>query len=158
MVENSLITTSIRNWNEQNMRLRTLVEKLTAEQLQNEIAPGRNTGVYLVGHFVAINYNIVTLFGLGQNPKPELDDIFLFKPDKAVQHGYTAEVLKAMLYESIETLQEKFSALTEADLLDRHTQVSAEDFLTQPHRNKINVLISRTLHLAYHLGQLALLK
>ena len=33
-----------------------------------------------------------------------------------------------------------------------------EDFIKEPHRNKLNVLLTRTTHLAYHAGQLALLK
>lgn len=158
MIENSLISSSIRNWNEQNIRFRSLVEKLNEEQLENEIAPGKNTGKYLLGHLAAINHNIIVLFGLGKNPQPELDDIFIYKPDKTVAHNYTINRLKEILFESIQTFDEKIKGLTEADWLDRHTNISAEDFKTQPDRNKINVLISRTYHLAYHFGQLALLK
>jgi len=35
---------------------------------------------------------------------------------------------------------------------------SAEDFAKEPHRNKLNIIISRTSHLQYHTGQIALLK
>ena len=34
--------------------------------------------------------------------------------------------------------------------------VSDEDFAREPHRNKLNVLISQTNHLSYHPGQLSL--
>jgi len=40
----------------------------------------------------------------------------------------------------------------------RHTSVSEEDFIKEPHRNKLNVLITRATHQSYHLGQLIYLK
>jgi hypothetical protein len=40
----------------------------------------------------------------------------------------------------------------------KHNAVSAEDFAKEPHRNKLNVLITRTIHQGYHLGQMNYLK
>lgn len=157
-MENNLIKTSLRNWNEQNKRLLSLVESFTDEQFEKEIAPGKNTGKYLLGHLAAINYNLFPLFGLGDNPQPELNTIFVINPEKAVAHQYSVVNLKAILVASITGLDEKCNLLTEADWFDRHTNVTEEEFITQPHRNKINVFINRTLHLSYHLGQLSLLK
>lgn len=51
-----------------------------------------------------------------------------------------------------------FQPTTIEKWFDRHTAVSAEDFVKEPHRNKLNVVISRTNHLANHIGQLLLLK
>jgi hypothetical protein len=158
MSQNLLITTSIRNWDEQNKRLLSLVNTLNEDQLQNQISPGRNSGMYLLGHLAAINNNMMALFELGENPLPELDDIFIKAPDKKVEHSYTVNALKEIVLQSIQNLNENIARISEADWLDRHSNVSPEEFIHQPHRNKINVLISRTLHLAYHLGQLSLLK
>ena len=55
-------------------------------------------------------------------------------------------------------LREKFDQLTTDQWLEKHTAVSAEDFAKEPHRNKLNIIISRTSHLQYHTGQIALLK
>jgi len=44
-----------------------------------------------------------------------------------------------------------------ADWMGRHMSVSEEDFAKEPQRNKFNVLIGRTNHQSYHLGQLNLL-
>jgi len=55
-------------------------------------------------------------------------------------------------------LQECFVQLSLEDWLDRHTKVSAEDFATQPKRNKMGVLLGRTSHISYHAGQLVFLK
>ncbi len=158
MKQNLLTSTSIRNWDEQNKRLSSLVNTLNEDQLENQIAPGRNSGMYLLGHLAAINYNLIALFGLGKNPHPDLDTIFLVNADKAITHNYTTDELKKLLFNSIHLFEEKSKALTEADWFDRHMNVTAEEFQLQPHRNKINVLINRTLHLAYHLGQLSLLR
>jgi len=35
----------------------------------------------------------------------------------------------------------------------KHSAVSAEDFAKEPHRNKLNILVNRTNHHSYHLGQ-----
>ena len=51
-----------------------------------------------------------------------------------------------------------FSTMQPADWLERHSAVSAEDFAKEPHRNKLNVIISRTVHQSYHLGQMNYLK
>ena len=36
--------------------------------------------------------------------------------------------------------------------------VSEEDFEREPHRNRFGVLLGRTAHLAYHMGQAALVR
>jgi ribosomal protein L16 Arg81 hydroxylase len=57
-----------------------------------------------------------------------------------------------------ERLKKKFNSTSDEEWLSRHTAVSAEDFEKEPHRNKLNVVISRTNHMANHIGQLLLLK
>ena len=48
-------------------------------------------------------------------------------------------------------------ALPAAEWFTRHANISEADFPKEPHRNRLNVLLSRTSHLAYHRGQLVLL-
>jgi hypothetical protein len=52
-----------------------------------------------------------------------------------------------------EKLREGFAKFSAADWLQKHTAVSAEDFAKEPHRNRFAILLSRTNHLSYHLGQ-----
>jgi len=56
------------------------------------------------------------------------------------------------------TLSNAFKNLTEDQWFEKHTKVSDEDFAAAPHRNKLNVLMSRTSHLSYHQGQLIWMK
>jgi hypothetical protein len=53
-------------------------------------------------------------------------------------------------------LFERFASLSAADWLKKHGAVSEEDFLKEPLRNRLAILLSRTNHLTYHLGQTAL--
>jgi hypothetical protein len=55
-------------------------------------------------------------------------------------------------------LGERLASLSEEQWFQRHNSVSEEDFQKEPHRNKLNVLLGRSTHIAYHLGQLVLLK
>jgi hypothetical protein len=50
------------------------------------------------------------------------------------------------------------AGLKPEEWFEKHTAVSAEDFINEPHRNKLNIIITRTSHLNYHTGQLVLLK
>jgi hypothetical protein len=42
------------------------------------------------------------------------------------------------------------------DWLKKHTAVSDEDFVKDPTRNRLAILMNRTNHASYHLGQAAL--
>ena len=145
-------------WQTQNARVNELVESLSDEQLLQDTAPGRNTGIYLLGHLAAVNDNLFQLLGLGERLHPELDDIFLDSPDESGKTMPQVDELKKYWNEINTKLTEYFNAMQPAEWFTRHTAVSAEDFAKEPHRNKLNVLITRATHQSYHLGQLAYLK
>ena len=79
-------------------------------------------------------------------------------PDKSGLERPSVKELKDYWNEVNRALENHFNKFTVDEWLQKHTAVSEEDFLKEPHRNRLNVLISRTNHLAYHLGQLAFLK
>src|SRR6267378_3366933 len=81
-------------WQTQNKRVDDLISKLTDEQLAQETAPGRNTGVYLLGHLAAVNDGLFKLLGVSERLHPELDEIFLSTPDKSGQQMPTIDELK----------------------------------------------------------------
>lgn len=70
----------------------------------------------------------------------------------------TVSELKEKLQAVNAKLATVFDTTDVDEWLDRHTAVSAEDFAKEPHRNKLNVLMNRTAHMANHLGQMLLLK
>jgi len=48
------------------------------------------------------------------------------------------------------------SIMTPADRAQKHSVVSEEDFAANPLRNRFAILLSRTSHVSYHLGQAVL--
>jgi hypothetical protein len=54
-------------------------------------------------------------------------------------------------------LQEKFEIMKPEEWFEKHSAISEEDFAKEPHRNKLNIIITRTSHLQYHSGQIVLL-
>ncbi len=135
-----------------------LFDKLTDEQLQKEVAPNRNRGIYLLGHLTAVNDRMLTLLNLGEQLYPQLADAFITNADKAKDLPVSASKLRQQWATINSTLANHFSNISEDEWFQKHTSVSEEDFLREPHRNKLNIMMSRTNHLAYHTGQLALLE
>lgn len=153
-----LVKMTLTAWDAQNKYLDNLISNLTDEQLSREIAPGRNTGIYLLGHLVAVSDAMLPLLGYGQRLFPELEEVFITKPDKSGLQMPSVAELKEKLVAVNAELSKHFTAASAEEWLSKHTAVSAEDFATQPHRNRMNVLISRTNHMANHVGQMLLLK
>ena len=77
------VQVALASWEMQNSRFIKLLDALTDEQLLSEIAPGRNTGVYLLGHLTAVHDYMLPLLGLGERLFPDLEEPFLRKPDKS---------------------------------------------------------------------------
>ena len=134
------------------------LDAISDEQLQKEIAPGKNRGVYLLGHLIAVHDDMLPILNLGDKLYPELFETFVKSPDKAVSEIPSAQELRALWTKQNEMLTQKINSLQPDEWFEKHNSVSAEDFSKEPHRNKLNIIITRTNHLSYHIGQLVLLK
>jgi len=145
-------------WNGSVKNFDTALHSLTDEQLEKEIAPGKNRGIYLVGHLIAVHDDMLTLLDMGDKLYPALHESFLTSPDKTVARIPSAKELRTYWAAQCEVLKQKFESLSLPGWFEKHTAVSAEDFQKEPHRNKLNIIITRTTHLAYHTGQMVLLK
>lgn len=152
-----LVKSTINAWQGQNKKVGELIAKLSDEQWNTDTAPGRNSGIYLLGHSVAVNDGIIKLLGFGEKLHPELEAPFLANGDKTGHVFPSLDDLKKYWKEINTKLDENIQTLSTDDWFSRHTSVSEEDFSKEPHRNKLSILISRTSHQAYHLGQLAYL-
>jgi hypothetical protein len=144
-------------WETQNSRVDKLLEDVSEQQLQAETAPGKNSGIYLFGHLIAVSDGLLPILGFGERLQPELENVFLKNPDKSELEKPSINELKRYWNEVNTELRNHFDKLSAADWFARHASVSDEDFAKEPHRNKLNVLLSRTVHQSYHLGQLTLL-
>src|SRR5574339_890233 len=73
----------LKQWNIHVSRLYKFFDGLSDEVLLYEIAPGKNRVIYLLGHLIAANDSMISLFGLGERKYAHLDDAFLKNPDKS---------------------------------------------------------------------------
>ena len=158
MNSNQLIVKLLMDrWNAQIINFDTALNSLTDEQLQKEIAPNKNRGIYLLGHLIVVHDDMLPILDLGDKLYPEINQAFK-APDKSVADIPSAKVLREYWANMNKVLNQKFEAMQPDDWFQKHTSVSAEDFAKEPHRNKLNIIITRTSHLSYHLGQFILLK
>jgi hypothetical protein len=148
----------ISGWDTYNNRVDKLLNKLTEQQLLGETAPGRNSGIYLIGHLIAVSDGLFPILGWGERLFPHLEDVFLKKPDKSGLEKPSLEELKKCWVMVNKQVKENIDKMQPADWFEKHAAVSAEDFEKEPYRNKLNVIITRTGHTSYHLGQLVFLE
>jgi hypothetical protein len=151
------IKIAVSNWELQNTRLNGLLAKLTDEQIAGFTAPDRNSGTYLLGHLTAVSDGLFTFLELGDRLYPQYDEIFLKNSDTSGLEKPAIADLRAAWIKVNETLKQKFDAMQPQDWFAKHSAISAEDFANEPHRNKLNILVNRTIHQGYHLGQLVYL-
>jgi hypothetical protein len=152
-----VVQQAVNSWKTQSQAVTAFFNKYEDQVYLKEVAPGRNRAVYILGHLASSSDDIFPLFGLGERLYPELQQLFTANPDKAFATIPTVVELKSEWDVINKALLERFNALSRDEWLNRHTRVSAEDFAADPLRNRLNVLLSRTNHISYHLGQLNLL-
>ena len=145
-------------WETQNSRVDKLLEELTDRQLEAATAAGKNSGVYLLGHLTAVSDGLLPILGLSERLYPQLEEAFLKNPEKSGAEKPSIADLKKYWREVNTKIKKHFEAMSAEDWLGKHVAISSEDFAREPHRNKLNVLLSRTNHQSYHLGQLNYLR
>jgi len=146
------------SWRKQLIATNKIFDNLSDEELMQEVAPGRNRAIYLLGHLTAVHDRMLPLLRFEEAKYPELDRIFLESPDKAVEEIPSAQQLRQQWKEVNDTLLNHIKSLPADEWFTRHANISEEDFIKEPNRNKLNVLLDRTIHLSNHRGQLLLLK
>ena len=69
--EEILASTALNSWKLVIGGLNEYIEPLSDEQLQQQVAPGRNRLVYLVGHLTATHDRLFPMLGLGNRLHPD---------------------------------------------------------------------------------------
>jgi hypothetical protein len=156
--EQQLVDASLRAWKLNADRITKFFDALSEEQLQVEVAPGRNRLVYLWGHLTSVADGMLPLLGIGPRLHPELDAMFVSNPDRSVPTLPSAAELKQMSSAVEDALWTAFNQWSAADWVAKHTAVSDEEFVREPHRNRYSVLLSRNAHMTFHYGQMILAK
>jgi DinB superfamily len=157
MSEQALVASAVNSWKSTIERADRIFSPLSDEQLQKEVAPGKNRLIYLWGHLTAVHDRMLPLLGFGERLHPELDPLFITNPDKTFAKLPAAEELKKSWNDVNSKLSAGFQSLSPAQWLEKHSSVSDEDFAKDPSRNRFAILLSRTAHIAFHVGQTALI-
>jgi hypothetical protein len=144
-------------WHSKTGQLDKVLSELSDEQLLKEVAPGRNRGIYLVGHLTALADSIFPLLG-HEKLAAHLFKPFVEAPDKQADDMPGMQDVRKDWTRVNTILSDKMAAISAGEWFQKHTAVSAEDFEKEPHRNKLNVVLSRVSHVDYHLGQLQFLR
>jgi uncharacterized damage-inducible protein DinB len=150
------VQVAINSWRLVAERANKIFSNLTADQFLKEVAPGKNRLIYLLGHLTAIHDAMFPILGLGERLHPELDAIFVSSPDKVGVEVPPVGELRKYWDEVNAKLLSQFASLSTDEWLQRHYAMSEEDYTKDPTRNRLAVLLSRTNHMSYHLGQITL--
>ena len=152
----SCVALALKAWKTHIDRADKVFESLSSEEVLREIAPGRNRVLYLWGPLTAAHDSMLSLLGLRERLHPEFDVAFISNPDRSradiPSHEQVREAWNAVNAE----LWKGFEKMSWNDWVQRHSAVSEEDFAKDVSRNRFAVLLSRTNHLSYHLGQAVL--
>lgn len=150
------IATVVNSWKQIVNRLNERFTPLSDEQLEMRVAPNKNRLLYLLGHLTAVHDRMLPLLGVGDRLYSELDEAYISNPDGTIVDPLSPADLKkawSAVNAAVTSAVEKFSA---EDWLKKHTAVSDDDFSKDPTRNRLAVFLSRTNHVSFHTGQMAL--
>jgi len=150
------VALALKAWKTQIERADKLFGSLSSEEVLREIAPGRNRVLYLWGHLTAVHDAMLPLLRLRERLHPEFDVAFISNPDKSRADIPSHEQVRGAWSVVNAELWKGFEKMSSNDWAQPHSAVSEEDFEKDPSRNRFAVLLNRTNHLSYHLGQAVL--
>jgi hypothetical protein len=152
------IQLALHQWKSYQNRMPLFLESINDAQYESVLAPTTNSVSWIAGHLAETHDGLFPLLGIGGRLYPKLSEIYLHDKKSLSQPHFSKDELILIWNNIHNELHKSFDYFTPATWLDKHTAVPASDFIREPHRNKLNVLMTRTNHLAYHLGQLVLVK
>ena len=151
-----LCATALHSWKQVVDRATRTFESLDDEQLLRQVAPGRNSLIYVFGHLTVAHDRMLPLLRIGDRTHAELDAAFFDNPEGTIPHSFPSADIRAAWKSVNNTLTAAMELLSPKGWLERHSAVDESSFQTEPLRNRFAILLSRTNHLASHLGQVTL--
>ena len=148
----------LHSWNTQIARAEKVFNSYSESEFYSPVAPGKNRIIYLYGHLAAYHDLLKETLGIGKHTRPELAATFLRSPDSTEAAIPSLAELKEYWSSVHSELSELFSNTPTGDWFKRHNAMTDEDFEKDPSRNRLSVVLNRANHVAYHLGQVLLMK
>src|ERR1700760_4952992 len=119
----------LSNWEMQIGRMNSLLNKLSDAELATPTAPGRNTGVYLLGHLAAISDAMFVLLGVGEKLNPTMYEVFVSNPENSGLEKPSIAELKEYWNKVNYELAQKINSMPVDEWFAPHTAMKAEDFI-----------------------------
>src|SRR5690349_18860815 len=94
MEKELMIKILLTAWEGNIKKATDLFNSLSEEEMYQEIAPGKNRVIYLLGHLAAVHDDMLALLGLGEKQHEHWRELFISKPDKAVDSLPSVDELK----------------------------------------------------------------
>src|SRR5688572_15387212 len=120
MKEQLILKMVLDAWHQYLKRTDDLFRQLTDEDLLKQIAPGKNSAKYLLGHLIAVHDRILPLLGIGQSLYSDLHDDFERKPDGDQVKNYATSDLRRQWSEVNKTLNNAMATLKFEQWFERH--------------------------------------
>jgi uncharacterized damage-inducible protein DinB len=138
--------------------MQKILDTISEDDFFKPIVPSGNSPSWLLGHLADTDDALLNVLGIRERLFPELDTIYHHERGSNQAGHFSKAELNAKWKTIVAELDKAFKSMTESDWLGRHTLVSEEDFKKEPHRNKLNVMLTRVTHKASHIGQIAMLR
>jgi hypothetical protein len=149
---------ALHSWNTQIARAEKIFNSYSEAEFYIAIAPGKNRIIYLYGHLATVHDALKETLGLASRTRPELAALFLQNADDPVAEFPTYAELRQYWDNVHNELKELFTNLPVEEWFKRHNAMTDEDFEKDPSRNRLSVILNRANHIAYHIGQVILVK
>lgn len=143
-------------WQSGSEKINKLLTSLSDEDLEMEIAPGKNKAKLIVALLAAMNDSTINVLNIGEIINPDVFNYFK-NDDRTLPIPATTKEIRQYWLTSYQWINSKIKDFTPDDWFEKHSAISKEDFEKQPERNKLNVILNRAQKMEYFSGQLVLL-
>ena len=132
-----------------------IISSLSDDDLKKEVSPGKNHGVWLLGHLITCEDDFALFMGKGEITYPDYHDMFAEETKPLSFDNYPPiNEMRTKWKEMLEKNKKIYSELKDSELQEPHAQRKGEnDFC----KTKEDVAVHWQLHLMYHVGQLSVL-
>ena len=132
-----------------------IIGALSEDDLKKEISPGKNHGVWLLGHLITCEDDFALYMGKGEITYPEYQKMFAegTKPLSFDNYPLLSE-MKSKWKEMVDKNKKIYAELTDEELEQPHAQLTDENDFCQ---TKKDICVHWQVHLMYHVGQLSVL-
>lgn len=156
MEQKNFVDTILTAWNRYLEQLGDLFNNLPDNgDLENSF--NKNRLLYTIGHLTALNDETGVELGLRELLYPELVNDFLVETYRTSNSGQSIHNLLAYWRNVNCTLTSYISDMQLSDWFEDKAGLLNNELQGTPQGSKLNVILTKTHHLVYHLGQLALL-